>query len=155
MYLWTPNGGERLLLLLQSIDLQWMRKGRISKNWFYGTRKSLRPFLAISDIYFNFYHFFSKTEIIYSARYWLKSLQFGQYTQFSGRLDTYAWGWPSVKIHSWPNLGEEVLRGQNRQNYSCLSQSIENLNSYNILKNQLPGSIKKEDMGFFLFFWPW
>ena len=47
---------------------------------------------------------------------------------------------------------KSVLRGENRKNCSFLYQSIENKNFYLIYKNELPRSIRREDMKIFLFF---
>ena len=53
--------------LLLSIDLQRMRGGRVyQRNPFWGCRKPIRLFLAMSNIYLCIF-LFSKTEIIYSA----------------------------------------------------------------------------------------
>ena len=53
-----------------------------------------------------------------------------------------------VKIELYPNLGEEVLRGQKRKIALFFSQSIEHQKSYNISKNQSPESIRRRIMGF-------
>ena len=95
---------------------------------------------------------FMKMKIIHSAQYRPKSLKFSQLAWIGSALDILKWGWPWVKIKSWPVLNEGVLRCENRENCSLLSQSIENQKLHNIYKIQLHRLIRRRDIQSFHIF---
>ena len=99
--------------LLQSIDPRRM-KGWISTKLVLGSWKTIKNIFShvkYSCLLCNLF-FLPNAKIIYSARYWLKTLQFGQSAQFASRLDIYEWGQNSGE----PHFGAGDAEGPKTQN---------------------------------------
>ena len=89
--------------LQHPIDQQRMRGADINKIRF-GVLEGLQDHFWPCWIFI--FIFFSNTQIIYSAQYRPKLLQFGQTTRYSGGLDIHEWGCTLIKIQLYPNSGE-------------------------------------------------
>ena len=75
----------------------------------FGSRKSPTSLWVMPDVYIYFYLSIPSaytTKIITLLDNEQKSLQFGQYAQFSNNLDVCRWRRPLVKIQLYSNLGE-------------------------------------------------
>ena len=101
----------------------WWGGGVVSTKSVLGAWKSVRSFLAMSDIYFYFFHFF-----------------FGRLKLFISPIRSIGSVWRQIKYMNGDNLGFDLnyapiwergwLRGHKCKNCAFLNQSMENLKLY-------------------------